>query len=121
MILFLLGRFFFIYQLFTEPADAGHNAVGRKRTYIICSHRVMSVYLFDVFDMYNAITKQIKKHVATRVRDYLVSTPAQMALSAMQVAATRRIPYRHDSCLHYHCCCDLQVVVVMVLAGSFCM
>jgi hypothetical protein len=100
IIIFLLGRYFYIYQLFALPEHAGHKAVGRSRTYIIASHKSKSVYLYDVFECYNSITSQIKKHVATRVRDYLIATPRQIALDSMQLAAARGIPYRPDSQLH---------------------
>ena len=82
------------YQLMTEPADAGHAAMARLRTYIIGSHRERTACLYDPYLLQDRVSTSICAQVHTRPSDYLVAARDEVLQEAMAVAEQRRIPYR---------------------------
>ena len=82
------------YQLFTSPADVGHFACSRSRTYVIGAHRERTTLLHDPWQLHDAIKDHISNKVATRPSDYLVATAVEVELEAMEKARVRRVTYR---------------------------
>ena len=83
-------------QLFVEPADAGHAGVARLRTYVYYYNITRLQYLQDVFDLYQSITYEIQKVVATQPQDYLVSTEATRDLDLMSFALKRKQTFQRE-------------------------
>ena len=55
-------------------------------------------YLFDIFQAFDTISKQIRKIVNTRPSDYMVSNEQARKLDMMQFTSSRKIPFQPDTC-----------------------
>jgi len=95
----MLGPEYAKVQLFVNPSDAGHDGVARPRTYIIYYNKVKLEYKFDAFELYHQISREIKKVVATKPRDYLVSLPSTRALDLLALARKRGVVFHEVPCL----------------------
>ena len=89
MISDLYGEAYSWYQLWAEPADAGHGGIGRKRTYCIGMHTEKSECLHDPFELWDCVREEIKAYVATRPGDYFTASKQEVLLEA-QLLANRR-------------------------------
>ena len=89
LVLSLLGPEYAMLQLYVNPSDAGHNGVARPRTYIIYYNMNRLEYKYDIFELYHLISREIKKVVATKPQDYLVSMPYARMLDLLALARKR--------------------------------
>ena len=88
------GPDFEFFQTYCSPADVGHAACARHRTYVVGMHTERSRNLHDVWDLQDAISETARLHVATKPSDYLISTTAEVLLEAQEVARRRSVPFQ---------------------------
>ncbi|CAE8646942.1 unnamed protein product [Polarella glacialis] len=102
VITLLLGDHFFLWQLWVDAEDGGHNGVSRKRTFVICSHQDRTSCMYDPFELYAAIAARVKKHIATKPSDYVTATDDEILREASHVALVRGVQFRpHELDLTY--------------------
>ena len=89
----LFGSGYQFVPLRVEPADAGHRAVGRLRTYIYIFPVARTAYLHDAFDLYSRISRAITKVVATQGRDYMVACRLTRLLDHLDLSYSRNVGY----------------------------
>ncbi|CAE7660258.1 unnamed protein product, partial [Symbiodinium necroappetens] len=93
----LFGSGYQMEQLFVDPADLGHTAVARHRTYIYIWPKHLTEYLHDVHELYAKISQKIGKVVRTRASDYMVTGVFPRMLQELELCYRRSIGYRKDS------------------------
>ncbi|CAE8611240.1 unnamed protein product [Polarella glacialis] len=102
VITLLLGDHFFLWQLWVDAEDGGHNGVSRKRTFVICSHQDWTSCMYDPFELYAAIAARVKKHIATKPSDYVTATDDEILREASHGALVRGVQFRpHELDLTY--------------------
>ncbi|CAE8720142.1 unnamed protein product [Polarella glacialis] len=102
VITLLLGDHFFLWQLWVDAEDGGHNGVSRKRTFVICSRQDRTSCMCDPFELYAAIAARVKKHIATKPSDYVTATDDEILREASHVALVRGVQFRpHELDLTY--------------------
>lgn len=89
-----------LYQLFVDPAHAGHSAVSRARTYIFCCHKLTGEYLFDIWECYKEVSEQISMICTTRCRDYFVSDQRVRDVHSWQISRKRKVDWKAVTCLY---------------------
>ena len=94
MVRHMLSRDYQIHQLFVEPGDVGHSGLARARTYIFCSHKQTCAYLWDVFEMQEAIKDAMKGLVQTTPGDYMVSSDNMRTLLQHKICNSRKIQFQ---------------------------
>ncbi|CAE8709376.1 unnamed protein product [Polarella glacialis] len=102
VITLLLGDHFFLWQLWVDAEDGGHNGVSRKRTFVICSHQDRTSCMYDPFELYAAIAARVKKHIALKPSGYVTATDDEILREASHVALVRGVQFRpHELDLTY--------------------
>ncbi len=89
-----------LYQLFIEPHEVGHSATNRRRTYVICAHRLKTYCIDDPFEVFQSISKAVKKHcreMRLSPEHLMVANTQEVQEEALRVSASRGIPYNPDS------------------------
>ena len=90
------------FQTFCTPADVGHAACARHRTYVVGAHVSRTRMLHDIWNLQESIRDEVQAMVQTQPKDYLLATDAEVTLEAQEVARRRRIPFREgESNLEY--------------------
>ena len=82
------------YQVLAEPEDVGHAGVARKRTYLIGAHSGRTEILHDPFELWHAVSSDLREMVRTRPRDYFVAPRHEVEREAARLAARRGKAYR---------------------------
>lgn len=100
-ILKLLGEEYRMVQLFVNPADVGHGGIARRRTYIFYYNWMRVDYCFDVFDIYQKISREILKLGTTQPRDYLITDHLGKCADEMNMARKRQRVYAPVICLYF--------------------
>jgi hypothetical protein len=94
MVRLLYGKHYKIYPLYVQTADQGHTGSTRSRVYVVLAHRLRATMTFDIYDMYEAVSKHLEAHIRTKPSDYLVSSRQEVLLDAGDVARTRNKKFR---------------------------
>ena len=90
----LWGEHYWIYTIYSEPKDLGHNGVSRPRIFILLLHKLKGKLLFDPRLLYCMIRDNVTQFVRTRPRDYFIASDRDVQHSAMRLASRRGIGYR---------------------------
>ena len=93
IIKFLFGAFYWIYLLEVCPTDHSNDGVARPRLYVLMLNKSKGRILYDPCTMYNLIKAELQQSIPTSARDYMVATPRDVEVAAMQLAAQRHTAY----------------------------
>lgn len=97
MIKTLYAKHYDIEQLFVSPTDQGHAGIARDRLYLILALRGKVKQVHNVKCIYRKVSHYIRRRVATRPSDYLVSNLQDVHMDALRTARVRKKrwnPYR---------------------------
>ena len=94
-----LGDNYRMLQMFVDPEDCGHGGVARPRTYIYYYYWRKLDYVYDVFDLHDAICKRIQKAVQTTPKDYLIPASLARDVDEMDIARKRQKTFHQEPSL----------------------
>ena len=115
----LYGPAYNWYQLYAEPEDVGHGGVNRKRTYCIGAHVDRTECLVDPYQLWEAVSADLRSMVRTLPRDYFLATKQEVMVEAARLAARRGKTFRATTCDLTYLLTEREALTAKALAQAY--